>query len=78
MVPVAPVGMVATPMPTTKQMLAEALCAFGHISARVSTVKDKFSLATLAETVWAAQCTACGFEQAQEEPDDGDDGERYS
>jgi hypothetical protein len=68
--------MVATPMPTTKRELAEALCEFGHISARVSTVKNKFSKEALTEKVWAAQCTACGYEQAQAEPDDADDGER--
>ena len=63
MVPVAPVGMVlATPMPTTKRMLAEALCAFGHVSGRVSTVKDRYSLAKLTEMVWEAQREACGFE----------------
>ena len=35
MVSVALVGMVAKPMPTTKRMLAEVLCGFGHVSGRV-------------------------------------------
>ena len=42
-VPAAPLGMVATPMPATKLLLAQALCAFGQVTGRVSTVKDMYS-----------------------------------
>ena len=50
----------------------------------MSTVKDRYSVDKLTEKVWEDQREACGFEQAQEEPDgaddgdDADDGERSS
>jgi hypothetical protein len=56
--------MVATLMPTTKQLLAEALCAFGQVSVRVSTDKDRYSLAKLTAMVWEAQREASDFDEA--------------
>ena len=71
-----PVGRVAKPMPTSKQALAEAYCAIGHVVAAVSTVKNKYSKEVLINKVWAAQCTECDYEQKEAEYDDADDGAR--
>ena len=37
-----PEGRVAKRMPTSKQALAEAYCAIGHVVAAVLTVKNKY------------------------------------
>ena len=82
--PVAPLGMMATPLPATKQLLAQALCAYGHVAGRVSTVRDRHNLATLTAMVWEAQRQAGSLEQEREElegagdGDGSDDGERSS
>ena len=56
-------------MPTTKQALAEAYCAIGHVSARASKVKKKYSKDVLTDKLWAAQCTECNYEQAEADHD---------
>ena len=63
-------------MPTSKQALAEAYCAIGHLTAAVSTVTNKYSKEVLTNKLCAAQCTECDYEENEAEYDDADDGPR--